>query len=84
MVNYVFLTAKDGAIHVRADDVYVGKATTVAALFTIFNTHSIAYGTEILNSSSIDFASEEGFADDGDAHKMIDAALNMMHQTRLV
>ena len=73
--NYVFLNADDAAIVVTVNNTVVGFAYTADALVELFLQHNINVSDTIMCSSSIDFASEEGFATDDCAHALIDAAL---------
>ena len=74
--NYVFLNADDAAIVVTVNDTVVGFAHTADALVELFLQHNINTSTDtIMCSSSIDFASEEGFATDDCAHALINTAL---------
>ena len=78
--NYVFLNAVDAAIVVTVNNTVVATdVQTPDALVQVFLTHNINVLTDtIMCSSSIDFASEEGFATDDCAHNIIDAALQQL------
>ena len=74
--NNVFLNADDAAIVVTVNNTVVGFAHTADALVELFLQNNINTSTDtIMCSSSIDFASEEGFATDDCANALIDAAL---------
>ena len=51
----------------------IGRAKTAKMLAYILDTHKI-FG-EVMFCSSMDFATEAGFADDGDARKLFDDAV---------
>jgi len=71
--NYVFLTAANAAIAVHVNNTVVATdVQTADALVQVFLTHTI------MCSSSIDFASEEGFATDSCAHNIIDEAFEAL------
>ena len=53
----------------------VGRAKTAKMLAYILDTHKI-FG-EVMFCSSMDFATEVGFADDGDARKLFNDAVEM-------
>ena len=53
----------------------IGRAKTAKMLAYILDTHKI-FG-EVMFCSSMDFATEVGFADDGDARKLFDDAVEM-------
>jgi len=77
--NYVFLNADEAAIVVKVNNVQVAAVYTAAQLAAVFKQHNINVLTDtIMCSSSIDFASEEGFATDDCAHNIIDAALQQL------
>ena len=75
--NYVFLNANNAALQVYVNNVCVANDVQSAdALVEVFLQHNINVLVDtIMHSSSIDFASEEGFATDSCAHNIIDAAL---------
>jgi hypothetical protein len=73
--NYVFLNADEAAIVVTVNNIVVGAAYTAAQLAALFTANDINVSTDtIMCSSSIDFASEEGFDTDDCAHNIIDEA----------
>ena len=78
--NYVFLTAANAALQVYVNDQLVAEDVQSAdALVQVFLTHRInVLADTIMHSSSIDFASEEGFASDSCAHNIIEAALEQL------
>ena len=77
--NYVFLAAEDAAIVVKVNNVVVGAAYNAAELAALFTANNVNVLVDtIMCSSSIDFASEEGFATDDCAHNIIDEALDML------
>ena len=78
--NYVFLSAADAAIVVTVNNTVVATdVQTADALVQVFLTHNInVLQDTIMHSSSIDFASEEGFASDASAHDIIDEALDAL------
>ena len=78
--NNVFLNADEAAIVVTVNNTVVATdVQTADALVQVFLTHNINVLTDtIMCSSSIDFASEEGFATDNCAHNIIEAALEQL------
>ena len=78
--NNVFLNACNAATVVTVNNKIVANdVQTADALVQVFLTHNINVLTDtIMCSSSIDFASEEGFATDSCAHNIIDAALEQL------
>ena len=72
----VFIDAMNGGIGVFIGaGNQVGFAKTPKMLAYILDTKKI-YG-EVMFTSSMDFASEYGFADNGDARKLFDDAVGM-------
>ena len=72
----VFIDAQNGGIgvYIGAGN-KVGFAKTAKMLAYILDTKKI-YG-EVMFTSSMDFASEYGFADNGDARKLFNDAVEM-------
>ena len=72
----IFIDAENGGISVYIGvGNKVGFAKTAKMLTYILDTKKI-YGEEMF-TSSIDFASEYGFADNGDARKLFNDAVKM-------
>ena len=79
MQNNVFLNAQNAAIVVTVNNVVVGAAHNAAQLVALFTKNNVNVLTDtIMCSSSIDFASEEGFASDASAHNIIDEAFEQL------
>ena len=76
MSETVFISANNGGIEVGIGvGNEVGRAKTAKMLAYILDTHKI-FG-EVMFCSSMDFASEYGFADNGDARKLFNDAVKM-------
>ena len=76
MSDTVFIDAMDGGIGVFIGaGNQVGFAKTPKMLAYILDTKKI-YG-EVMFTSSMDFASEYGFADNGDARKLFNDAVEL-------
>ena len=73
--NYVFFNAVDAAVQVTVNNAVVGAAHTVDALVELLLRANVKRGDTLMCSSDVDFASEEGFANDDAAHAMIEQAL---------
>jgi len=73
---FTFLNACAGEIVVTVDDTKVGSASTAEGLAEIFTEYGCTAG-DIYCSSSVDFASEEGFDSDDSAHNIINSAVEM-------
>ena len=72
---FVFFRAKDGTVELNVEDKYVGCAVDADELLELLVKNNVTGADELFNSSSVDFASEEGFATDDCAHDMINTAL---------
>jgi len=73
---FTFLNACAGEIVVTVDNERVGSAGTAEGLAEIFREYGCTAG-DIYCSSSVDFASEEGFLTDDCAHNIINSAVEM-------
>ena len=72
--KFVFFSADEGGINVSIDKETAGWAYSSDELCELLNKYNISSADRLAHSSSIDFASEEGFDTDGDAHDMIQDA----------
>jgi len=78
---FVFFSAEDGKIRVSIGryplEEVVAFAKTSDELVKILGANEVdVYTDQMYNSSDVDFASEEGFADDKAAHRIIDEQIN--------
>ena len=76
--KFVFLNAEYGSIVVSINKEPVACAFTAKELAEVFTANNVTEADDIYFSSSVDFASEEGFANDEAAHKMINKALKLI------
>ena len=76
--KFVFLSAEDCSIVVSINKEPVACAFTAKELAEVFTANKVTLADSIYCSSSIDFASEEGFKNDEAAHKMINKALKLI------
>ena len=78
--NNVFLNACNAAIVVTVNNTVVATdVQTADALVQVFLQHNVNVNIDtIMCSSSIDFAEEEGFANDASAHNIIDEAFEAL------
>jgi len=77
----IFLSASNGKVNVDIDEVSVGTTSSASVLARIFEAHGISYNSQIMHSSSVDFAEEEGFAGNSDAHTLIEHALDLNYSS---
>ena len=77
MSKFVYFKAADGEVVVTIDQQPVGSASTAEDLARILLENAVSTADDCYCSSSVDFASEEGFATDDDAHDMIADAFDI-------
>tara|TARA_B110000285_G_C14690106_1_gene408673 strand:+ start:196 stop:462 length:267 start_codon:yes stop_codon:yes gene_type:complete len=79
--NNVFFNADNARIQVYINSVFVAVASNSYRLAKALRKHNVNVHTDTLVcSSSIDFASEEGFATDACAHTLINNALQIVQK----
>ena len=79
MSRFVFLNAEDGAVVVEIENEVVGSASTAEELAELFREHAVSTADDnVYFSSSLDFASEEGFDSDDAAHEIVDTAFEIL------
>lgn len=76
--RFVFFGAKAGQVTVSIDHAEVGVASSSEQLVAILQENNVTLEDEMFQSSSVDFAAEEGFADDNGAYNIIDPALELL------
>jgi hypothetical protein len=76
--KFVFLNAEYGSIVVSINKEPVACAFTAKELAEVFTANNVTEADDIYFSSSVDFASEEGFETDDDAHAIINEALELV------
>ena len=72
---FVFFNARNARIKLTIEDDVVGYYDDADELYNAFVEYGVTLDDSLLFSSDVDFASEEGFATDACAHKIIDAAI---------
>ena len=70
-----FVTAKNGKIELMSDKTVVVSSVDVEELTNTMYDHGLA--DSVYHSSSMDFASEDGFENDGDAWFIFDDAVKV-------
>ena len=78
IVEGVVLGAEEGGIIVSVDGKPIGWAPTPEELADMLKSAGVDDNTDIMASSSVDFASEEEFENDDAAHEFIQNALEIM------
>ena len=72
---FVFFNARNARIKLTIDDDVKGYYDDADELYNAFVEYGVTLDDDLLFSSDVDFASEEGFATDDCAHAIIDAAV---------
>jgi hypothetical protein len=75
MTNTVFFNAVDATVQTQINNKIVGYSATAEELRALLEGYNVTGVDTFLHSSDVDFASEEGFDTDDDAHAIIDGAL---------
>ena len=70
-----FVTAKNGKIELMSDKTVVASSEDASVLANVMYDHGMA--DAVFHSSSMDFASEDGFENDGDAWVIFDDAVKV-------
>tara|TARA_R100000988_G_C3988814_1_gene161400 strand:- start:844 stop:1203 length:360 start_codon:yes stop_codon:yes gene_type:complete len=70
-----FVTAKNGKVELMADKTVVASSEDASVLANVMYDHGMA--DAVFHSSSMDFASEDGFENDGDAWVIFDDAVKV-------
>jgi hypothetical protein len=76
--RFVFFSASNGAVNVTIDNILVGSAVCSEELVAILREQNVTAEDEMFQSSSVDFAAEEGFEDDNGAYNIIEPALEVI------
>jgi hypothetical protein len=76
--RFVFFGATNGQVTVSINQVLVGVASDSEQLVAILQENGVTLADEMFQSSSVDFAAEEGFADDNGAYDIIEPALELI------
>ena len=76
--KFVFFNAEDAQVKVSIAQQVVGFADNATALAQLLKANSVTQNDDLFFSSSVDFASEEGFANDSAAHAIIEDAVDML------
>ena len=74
-----FVAAKNGMIEMYAGERFIAEVCTPKSV--AYYLHQEGYDDYYSCSSSMDFASEYGFANDGDAHDIFERGIKMYRMT---
>ena len=75
---FVYFNAEDAQVKLSIDSNVVGYADNAKQLANMLRSNNVTTEQDMYFSSSVDFASEEGFATDNCAHNIIEDAVAML------
>ena len=75
---FVYFNAEDAQVKLSIDSNVVGYANNAQQLANMLRANNVTQNNEMYFSSSVDFASEEGFANDNAAHEIIESAVALL------
>lgn len=75
---FVYFNAEDAQVKLSIDSNVVGYADNAQQLANMLRSNNVTADNDMYFSSSVDFASEEGFATDNCAHNIIEDAIDML------
>ena len=75
---FVYFNAEDAQVKLSIDSKVIGYADNAQQLANLLSANNVTADNEMYFSSSVDFASEEGFATDSAAHAIIEDAIDML------
>ena len=75
---FVYFNAEDAQVKLSIDSKVIGYADNAKQLANLLRSNNVTAEQEMYFSSSVDFASEEGFANDNAAHDIIESAVAML------
>ena len=75
---FVFFNAEDAQVKLSIDSNVVGYADNAKQLANMLRSNNVTTEQDMYFSSSVDFASEEGFATDNCAHNIREDAVAML------
>ena len=75
--KFVYFNAEDGKVKMQVDNRVVVHSADPKDIAQAMADHGVSNQDRMAHSSDVDFADEEGFANSGDAHEIIDQALQL-------
>jgi len=75
--KFVYFNAEDGKVKMQVDNRVVVHSADPKDIAQAMAKHGVSNQDRMAHSSDVDFADEEGFANSGDAHEIIDQALEL-------
>lgn len=75
--KFVYFNAEDGKVKMQVDNRVVAHSADPKDIAQAMADHGVSNQDRMAHSSDVDFADEEGFANSGDAHEIIDQALQL-------
>ena len=75
---FVYFNAENAQVKLSIDSAVIGYAYNAQQLANMLRANNVTQNNEMYFSSSVDFASEEGFANDNAAHEIIESAVALL------
>lgn len=75
---FVYFNAENAQIKLSIDSNVVGYADNAQQLANMLRANNVTKNNDMYFSSSVDFASEENFANDNAAHDIIESAVALL------
>ena len=75
---FVYFNAENAQVKLSIDSNVIGYADNAQQLANMLRANNVTQDNEMYFSSSVDFASEEGFANDNAAHEIIESAVALL------
>lgn len=75
--KFVYFNAEDGKVKMQVDNRVVAHSADPKDIAQAMADHGVSNQDRMAHSSDVDFADEEGFANSGDAHEIINQALQL-------
>ena len=77
---FVYFNAEDAQVKLSIDSNVIGYADNAQQLANLLSANNVTQNNDMYFSSSVDFASEEGFATDNCAHAIIENAVALLQR----
>ena len=75
---FVYFNAENAQIKLSIDSAVIGYADNAQQLANMLRANNVTKNNDMYFSSSVDFASEENFANDNAAHEIIESAVALL------
>ena len=75
---FVYFNAENAQVKLSIDSNVIGYADNAQQLAHLLRANNVTKNNDMYFSSSVDFASEENFANDNAAHEIIESAVALL------